>query len=241
MKGKNLGQVYDRLTPEERFRLVLEARSRQDDRESDRLANTCPRITYTRTQNDLAYANRIKASWQITTSICLVLTQLWGRLMMVRTSEEWSSLFIRLAATECVQSYHKGWEDGCDHAWRAAGRRGSFPWKGQSVLNDLAEKKAQDAIAVSRKTDDSDRGSTLEDTRGTLIVEASAVVEAFCRFCHATMGVEPEVAVRAWCPPALDCLKEIWEATSSIQIDETLLEEYEATLTGAWHELVKKG
>ena len=45
---KALGRLYDRLTPEERFRLDVLALSRGDEEESERLTATCPRRDYMR-------------------------------------------------------------------------------------------------------------------------------------------------------------------------------------------------
>ena len=39
---KGLGRLYDRLTPEERFRLDVLALARGDEEESERLTATCP-------------------------------------------------------------------------------------------------------------------------------------------------------------------------------------------------------
>ena len=47
MKHNGLGKLYDRLTPEERFRLDVEAMARGDEEESELLNRTCQRETYT--------------------------------------------------------------------------------------------------------------------------------------------------------------------------------------------------
>ena len=39
---KGLGRLYDRLSPEERFRLDVLALARGDEEESERLTATCP-------------------------------------------------------------------------------------------------------------------------------------------------------------------------------------------------------
>ena len=44
---KGLGHLYDRLSPEERFRLKILALARGDKEESERLTATCPRRGYT--------------------------------------------------------------------------------------------------------------------------------------------------------------------------------------------------
>lgn len=42
-----LKRHYDKLTPEERFRLDVLATARGDGPESERLVSSCPRATYT--------------------------------------------------------------------------------------------------------------------------------------------------------------------------------------------------
>ncbi len=47
MRRNGLGKLYDRLTPEERFRLDVLATARGDEEESRRLTEGCPRRSYT--------------------------------------------------------------------------------------------------------------------------------------------------------------------------------------------------
>ena len=48
-----LAKLYDRLTPDERFRAFVSALARKDKQEVDRLNDTCPRKTYV--ADDMAY------------------------------------------------------------------------------------------------------------------------------------------------------------------------------------------
>jgi len=57
---KGLGRLYDRLTPEERFRLDVLAMARGDEEESERLTATCPRRDYT--MYDWAFVGRWEAA-----------------------------------------------------------------------------------------------------------------------------------------------------------------------------------
>ena len=59
MKKNGLGKLYDRLTPEERFRLVVEAEVRGDEGESRRLVQSAPRYTYE--EADPAYTRLARA------------------------------------------------------------------------------------------------------------------------------------------------------------------------------------
>ena len=68
MKKKGLGKLYDRFTPEERFRLDLEAMTRGDEEESRRLVDSCPRKSYTMT--GIAFTDR----WRGYPGLSLALT-----------------------------------------------------------------------------------------------------------------------------------------------------------------------
>lgn len=57
----NLTRLYDRLTPDERMRAVVEALARKDEQELDRLNGTCPRKTYV--CDDWAYHGRLRDLW----------------------------------------------------------------------------------------------------------------------------------------------------------------------------------
>ena len=69
MKKNGLGKLYDRLTPKERFKLVVEAEIRGDNKEFGQLVRSAPRYTYE--QVDLAYTDLMKASRDLTWTICL--------------------------------------------------------------------------------------------------------------------------------------------------------------------------
>jgi hypothetical protein len=60
MRRKGLDKLYDRLAPEERFRLDVEATARGDEEESRRLTEGCPRHSYT--LNDIGFSWRWEAA-----------------------------------------------------------------------------------------------------------------------------------------------------------------------------------
>jgi hypothetical protein len=61
----SLGKLYDRLTPEERFRLDVLAMARGDEEESELLVTTCPRFNYT--MNDVGFGGRWQAAKEMAT------------------------------------------------------------------------------------------------------------------------------------------------------------------------------
>jgi hypothetical protein len=71
--GRLRGIIYDKLTAEERFRLVLEAKARDDTTEVERLKRTCPTKTYS--MSDAAYGDRYEFSELLVLIVALDLTQ----------------------------------------------------------------------------------------------------------------------------------------------------------------------
>jgi hypothetical protein len=60
---KGLGRLYDRLSPEERFRLKALALARGDEEESERLTATCPRRAYTMCDWGSSGGGRLRRNW----------------------------------------------------------------------------------------------------------------------------------------------------------------------------------
>ena len=89
--------------------------------------STCQRYRYTFIRNDLAFAQRVRASRQIVVCVCLMLMDALTKLMVIRTSQECVALLSKSLVTEFERVYLKGWEDGCEHAWLSAGLVGPFP------------------------------------------------------------------------------------------------------------------
>jgi hypothetical protein len=232
MKGrKNLGSVYDRLTPEERFQFVLEAAARQDETEVERLANTCQRYRYTSVRNDPAYSDRIQESRKITICVCLLLMEISTKLMLIRTSQQYVTLLSRSLITEFERGYRRRWEAGCDHAWLSAGMAGPFPWRDYGDLGERAD-EGQDA---DEGGEDDELGTVCE----ALATGVRTLLEAFSRFCRAEIDAEPEILLHAWLPPTGIWTEDALNAVDGVRVDADVLLEYETALTKAWREFLE--
>jgi hypothetical protein len=64
MSRNGLRRHYDRLTPEERFRLDVLAMARGDAAESERLVGSCPKLSYR--MNDRAFVGRWTGAMDLT-------------------------------------------------------------------------------------------------------------------------------------------------------------------------------
>jgi hypothetical protein len=238
--------MYDRLTAQERFRLVVEAFAREDQREAERLSNTCPCKAYK--MNDVDFSSRLRASDLIVSHVYAELVEVLSTLRAIEayreavdTYEELLFASLERATEEAALSFHQGWDAGCDHAWRVAGKHGPFPWNDKANLNERAKEMAQRIRAQSgSEASDDTRQKTLEEMGEALGVRARTIWEAFSRFCREQTGLEPETVLRACYPSAIALLEDIEDAAGSAQADYASLEDYEAILVRTWCELVGK-
>jgi hypothetical protein len=104
---------YDKLRPDERFRLAIEALARGDDQEVDRLAAACPRKVYR--EIDAEYGERVRVSSEIVSAVILDLGPRLGKLRMIEAFREFLPLFLGrgmdVAATAWLDGYREG-KDG---------------------------------------------------------------------------------------------------------------------------------
>ena len=120
-----LGKLYDRLTPEERFALDVEAMARGDTEESRRLVDTCPRHDYRMT--DLAFSGRWQTTMELVLATCVDLTQHMSRLSMLDGIREMLPYARIVYRNEVERAYMDGHEAGSRYAWQRAGMEGDPP------------------------------------------------------------------------------------------------------------------
>jgi len=103
---KGLGRLYDRLSPEERFRLKVLALAREDEEESERLTATCPRRDYT--MNDWGFVGRWEAARELA---LLAYVDVVRRLDKIKMIGAFRSLFPYLS-TVWQDDVHGAYFDG---------------------------------------------------------------------------------------------------------------------------------
>jgi hypothetical protein len=86
LNGRGLSRHYGELDPAERFRLVLAAGARGDDRECERLVTTCPRFGYK--MSDAAYLDRVEASDDMAVAVALDLAPRMAQLRMLAVTSD---------------------------------------------------------------------------------------------------------------------------------------------------------
>ena len=216
MKKKGLGKLYDRFTPDERFRLDLEAMTRGDEEESRRLVDSCPRKSYTMT--DIAFTDRWLASEVLTLTMCIDLAQHLSKLRMIIAFREALPLTYNACENQAILAYLDGYEAGARRAWEDAGMEGDPPrWRnGEEEEEDPALEKALDAISDRIQGMSATFMGLLEaDLERHFVEEAKTIWEAFGLFCREELEVEPEKLAAVWMGPALDEIKEHQETLRS--------------------------
>ena len=103
MKHNGLGKLYDRLTPEERFKLDVEAMARGDAEESRLLVESCPRRSYTMT--DIGFSRRWDGALQISMGALLDRQQNTASLRMIDAFRVVLPYALTLAQNDSAEAY----------------------------------------------------------------------------------------------------------------------------------------
>ena len=206
-KEKGLGKLYDRLTPEERFRLDIEAHARGDEKESRRLVDSCPIRNYNMT--DWAFYGRWQTAIEIVMAICVDLAQHMSRLKMIDALRETLPYARNAYQSEAGAAYMSGHEAGSRYAWERAGMDGDPP--GWGLLEEDGEEEddfdpaADEALEIlhSRLEEVDIMPELLNRLEGKVTQEAWTIWEAFADFSREELELEPEKVVKVLFTPAL--------------------------------------
>ena len=238
---KGLGRLYDRLTPEERFRLDVLALSRGDEEESERLTATCPRRGYT--MNDWAFVGRWEAARELA---MLVYVDVVRRLDKINTIAAFRSLFPYLSTIwedDVHWAYFDGHEAGCRHAWNRSGKAGEPP--GWEADEEKAERNADPTVDEDLKKWTGDGRyarleGKLEQMERELVREALTALLGFAGFCAQEMGLQAEKLLEALARPFAESVRELEElgARHEVEADVEGVEEYLVMMTEAWRRVI---
>ena len=235
MKKKELGKLYDRLTPEERFRLVVEAETRGDGRETEWLVQSAPRYTYE--EADPAYTGLARASKDLTWAVCLDLLPRLAQMQIARAFAEILPRVCGAYAKDARASYLSGRREGAQRAWRAAGKEGNPPE--EEPEEDGSAEEALRRMTARMEWASVGFTSLAQNLELEIAANAQALWEAFATFCRHELGTEPKKLVRLWFEAALPEIEELERLTEGVEVDTEKLEENKALLEDGWSKLVK--
>lgn len=248
MSNKNgLGKLYDRLTPEERFALDVEAMARGDTEESRRLVDACPRHDYRMT--DVAFSGRWLTTMELGLALCVDLTQHMSRLSMLDGIREMLPYARVVYRNEGEKAYLDGHEAGSRYAWERAGMSGDPP--GWQPLDDDLESEAEDfdpAVegeldALTTLLEEIDiMPELLERLERKITRQAWTLWEAFAGFAETSLEVAPEKLIKVLLEPALSGIEDLKERKErlGVEFDKELLAEYGAVLSEGWERHLEK-
>ena len=240
MKRKGLNGLYDRFTPEERFRLDVEARARGDEQESRRLVEKCPRRTYV--MNDWAFSNRWQTAMKLTDAVCHDLSRHLSNLRTIDALRE-TLPHVRIPyRNEAEDAYLSGHEAGSRYAWRRAGMEGDPPGWGPPEDEEAIEEDFDPAVEgeleeLDARLQEADILPVLLDRLEREVArEAWAVWEAFATFSKGSLNIEPEKLLKVRYEPMLAGVEDLKRRREELafEADKEHIAEYEQTLTEAW-------
>ncbi len=244
MKKDSLGRLYDRFSADERFRLVVEAMVRGDEKEVQRLSDTCPREIYRMTE--LPYRDRITRSMDITMGVCLALVPRLAQLKLIEAFRKTLPYIFNYCEDEAILAYLDGHEVGSRRAWETAGKEGAPPgWgerdEGYEEDEDPVIEEDLDKITARLARPTTRFIAHLEELECSITKDALTVWAAFANFCNKELLLEPEKLLKAWFEPMLPEIErlESLRAEDSPQLEPEGLEEYEAALKRGWDELIR--
>jgi hypothetical protein len=244
-KRNGLGKLYDRLTPEERFRLDLEAMARGDREESQRLTRTCPRRTYV--MNDWGFAGRWGLVIEVTLRVNVRITQLLERLRMVDAFGTLPPYSNRLMQCVAEDAYYDGHRAGSYNAWNAAGKTGRPPaWPDAADEYDEEDDPVIERDLKELDTKVGKYGELLPEILGRYerasAEEALTCWKGFAAFCTDVWRVEAEKVLRVILEDEAPRVEEMKVRAErlGVEADPERVEELRAALAEGWGEMVAK-
>ena len=221
MNLKGVQKLYDQFTPDERFRLTVQALAREDRAEVDRLGRACPWNTHG------SYVERLEAGTYLTMAVLLELAPKLAKLRMIEAFRLLGQYLENLEENATVTTYLDGFEAGARAAWGRAGRTGRMPrlHADDADLDAATERGAELRATYER---------VVEMLATHMAADARAPWEAFERFCRDELELPPRTVIAAWVRPGLANLEEFAPALEAAEADTVAVDTLADLLRCAW-------
>jgi hypothetical protein len=249
---KGLHKHYDRLTPEERFRLDVLAMARGDTVESERLVVSCPRFSYT--MNDRKFAGRWQGATELTLRLYIPLGEQLAKLQMVDAFREIVPYSQSLLSNIAFDAYFDGHESGSRHAWAYAGKSGGpQAWPDDGPDGEIMEPEEDERDPAMDR--DVKELETIVDKYGGFLpeildrAERSIVAQAFniwsgyAAFCEESAGVDAEKVATVVLEPTMDLIADMRARAErlGVEADAEIVEMVRETLGESWRVVEERG
>jgi hypothetical protein len=243
---------YDKLDPEERFRLDVLATARGDAQESERLVRTCNRRSYV--MNDAGFVERWRSAIEITLRIYIPLGEQLAKLRMVDAFRVFVPYSQTLLSNVTHEAYYKGHESGSRHAWGHAGKTGSPPaWPDDGPDGELVEPEEDEQDpAMERDADELEvmaerynefLPEVLDELERRCVTEAFGIWSGYAAFCEECAGVGAEKLAAVVLAPVVGGIEEMKTRAERLGLepDAGTVEQVRDGLAESWRVVKERG
>jgi hypothetical protein len=239
MSKTSLHRAYDRLSPEERFRLDVLASARGDAEESELLTRTCQRETYT--MNHRGYTGRWTGAYEITLRMYIAVNNELAKLQMIDAFRELIPYSQSLSHNMILDGYFRGHESGSRYAWGRAGKDGGPPGYEQDIEEseqnaDPATEADMDGLEATVEEYLGFVPEVLDRLERSLASDALNLWKGFCAFCEECVGVGAQKVVTVVLEPFAGRIEDL-EARAErlgLQADPETVEEVREGFAESW-------
>jgi hypothetical protein len=246
MSKNALHRAYDRLTPEERFRLDVLATARGDGQESERLTRTCPRESYI--MNHRGYTSRWNGTYDITIRMYVPIGEALAKLQMVDAFRELVPYSQTLSHNMIFDGYFRGHESGSRYAWGWADKAGEPPGYEEDIEEadenaDPATESDVDGLEAIIEHYGGLLPDMLDRLERTLTAEALSLWAGFCAFCEECVGVGAQKVAAVVLEPFAGRLEDLEARAERLGLkpDAETVEEIRKGLAEAWRVVKERG
>jgi hypothetical protein len=246
MRGNGLGKLYDRLTPEERFRLDVLAMARGDKAESERLTNTCPRRNYI--MNDWGFVGRWEAARVLAMLTDMDLAKCLDKIQMIEALRLGFPYLRTVWEDDTFWAYFDGHEAGSRHAWRRAGKEGDPPGYEDDEderVEGMDPALEEDVRKWATKVAEVEKPITgaLDRVEREMARQGLSVWAAFVGFCEEEMTLDASKLLSALAQPIAQRAQTLEELAARLEVepDAEEVEGYREIMGQAWRQALAKG
>ena len=243
MRGDGLGKLYDRLTPEERFRLDVLAMARGDAEESELLTNTCPKRDYV--MNDWGFVGRWEAARMVAMLTYMDLAKCSDKIQMIEALRVAFPYLRTVWEDDTFWAYFEGHEAGSCHAWRRAGKDGDPPgYEEDERVAGMDPAPEEDVRKWAEKVAEVEKPITgaLDRVEREMAREGLSVWKAFVGFCEEEMALDASKLLSALALPIAERTRALEELAARLEVepDAEDVEGYREIMGQAWRQALAK-
>jgi hypothetical protein len=246
MRQNGLGKLYERLTPEERFRLDVLASARGDAEESELLTRTCQRQTYT--MNHRGYTGLWTGAYEITLRMYIAVNNELAKLQMIDAVRGLVPYSQTLCHNMIFDSYFCGHESGSRYAWGRAGKDGEPPGYEEDIEEseenaDPATEADMDGLEATVEEYLGFVPEVLDRLERSLASDALSLWTGFCAFCEECVGVEAQKVAAVVLEPVAGRIEDL-EARAErlgLEADPETVQKVREGLADNWRLVEERG